>query len=333
MTGAPRGGRPKFKPEYADQAYHLCLLGATNAHLAKALNVSPSTVEKWIAKKPEFAERIHGGRMVANAQIAESLFIRARGYSHPDVVVTSHQGHVTLTPITKYYPPDVRACEFWLKNRVPELWRDRKPEDAPDESQNLIQQAAERIMAADMEEWDRVLEEEGHKLSGAGAYQPMSEERKRGTAAKIRRARARHEAVDATEKTRSEDGSERADSPAPDLSSNSVAKEIVAAAGHSPLRSEEEKREFARMVAESDARLDGQFPPQGSRLEAVVSVTEMAEAPIEPPTGSDDDAGNSASEELVTPADAPTTEAPPQDFRAMLGLPPRHVSSEAQSLL
>jgi hypothetical protein len=77
-------GRPKYRLEYGEQAYHLCLLGATNPHIAKALNVSLSTVEKWIAKKPEFAERIHAGRIAANATIAESLFIRARGQPERD---------------------------------------------------------------------------------------------------------------------------------------------------------------------------------------------------------------------------------------------------------
>ncbi len=48
------------------------------------------------------------------------------GYSHPAVHVSNYQGDITLTPITKHYPPDTVAAIFWLKNRQPAKWRDTK---------------------------------------------------------------------------------------------------------------------------------------------------------------------------------------------------------------
>jgi hypothetical protein len=32
---------------------------------------------------------------------------------------------IVQTPVRKYYPPDTTAAIFWLKNRRPDLWRDR----------------------------------------------------------------------------------------------------------------------------------------------------------------------------------------------------------------
>jgi len=58
--------------------------------------------------------------------VVESLYHRATGYSHPDVVVTSYQGDVTLTEIEKHYPPDATSMIFWLKNRQPKQWRDKQ---------------------------------------------------------------------------------------------------------------------------------------------------------------------------------------------------------------
>ncbi len=38
------------------------------------------------------------GKEIADATIAESLYHRAKGYSHPEVHVSNYQGAVTLTP-------------------------------------------------------------------------------------------------------------------------------------------------------------------------------------------------------------------------------------------
>ena len=56
--------------------------------------------------------------------MVRSLFRRALGYDHDDVVVTSYQGDITLTPVVRHYQPDTTACIFWLKNRRPQDWRD-----------------------------------------------------------------------------------------------------------------------------------------------------------------------------------------------------------------
>lgn len=62
---------------------------------------------------------------MADAEVGERLFQRACGYSHPDVHISNYQGAITQTEITKHYAPDTTACIFWLKNRRPDLWRDR----------------------------------------------------------------------------------------------------------------------------------------------------------------------------------------------------------------
>jgi len=69
---------------------------------------------------------------LADAEVANKLFQRATGYSHDDVHISNYQGQVCITPIIKHYAPDTTACIFWLKNRRPDLWRDRtevNPED------------------------------------------------------------------------------------------------------------------------------------------------------------------------------------------------------------
>src|SRR6516225_6395600 len=52
------------------------------------------------------------GKAPADERVVVSLYQRALGYDHNG----------------KHYPPDVTACIFWLKNRAPEEWRDRREE-------------------------------------------------------------------------------------------------------------------------------------------------------------------------------------------------------------
>ncbi len=108
------------------QALKACLMGATDADLADFFDVSETTINNWKTKYPEFLESIKEGKQVADSNIAKSLYQRALGYEHPEVHVSNYQGQITLTDLTKRYPPDTTAGIFWMKNRQPNKWRDRK---------------------------------------------------------------------------------------------------------------------------------------------------------------------------------------------------------------
>jgi hypothetical protein len=120
------GGRPtSYKQEYAEQAYKLCLLGATDTKLADFFGVSESTLNLWKQAHPKFSESMSSGKDQADAEIAQALFHRAKGYSHPEVDVRVVASEIVQTPLTKHYPPDTQAASLWLRNRQPRLWRDK----------------------------------------------------------------------------------------------------------------------------------------------------------------------------------------------------------------
>ncbi len=122
----PARGRPTlYRADYAEQARRLALLGQTDAEMAAFFGVSERTFHGWKGAHPEFLQSIKEGKSDADAKVAAALYQRAIGYSHPDVHVSNYQGLVTLTPLTKHYPPDTGAAFIWLKNRQPEKWRDR----------------------------------------------------------------------------------------------------------------------------------------------------------------------------------------------------------------
>lgn len=126
------GGRPtKFSPEYVHQVEKLCKLGATDDGLAEFFEVTVSTINLWKQKHPEFSESLKRGKITADSAVAASLYKRAVGYSHPAVKIFNNQGEPLVVDYTEHYPPDTTACIFWLKNRQPQLWRDRIEQSGP----------------------------------------------------------------------------------------------------------------------------------------------------------------------------------------------------------
>ncbi len=127
-----RGGRPtSYRKEYAQQAFRLCLLGATDQELADFWGVRKQTVYDWRKRHPKLDEAILAGKLDADNKVAQSLYRRALGYSHKAVkiVADAKTGADHTVDYTERYPPDTTACIFWLKNRRPDLWRDKKEID------------------------------------------------------------------------------------------------------------------------------------------------------------------------------------------------------------
>lgn len=124
-------GRPtRFEPEMCDQAHNYCLLGATNDDLADFFGVHPSTIDRWIAAHVEFRDAVKRGRVVADSRVARGLFDRAVGYERKIERVMIVRGEPKPVASTVYYPPNVQACIFWLRNRRPGTWGDRSATQA-----------------------------------------------------------------------------------------------------------------------------------------------------------------------------------------------------------
>jgi hypothetical protein len=118
-------GNSKYHQRFDEMARKLCLLGATDADMADFFHVSESTINLWKLAHASFSESIRDGKMMADANMAERLYLRGLGYSHPDTHVSCYEGKVILTELTKHYPPDTKAAIHWLNNRRPDKWRNR----------------------------------------------------------------------------------------------------------------------------------------------------------------------------------------------------------------
>lgn len=115
-----------YEAKFCEQARKLVALGATEKQTADFFGVALSTFYRWRIEHEDFAKAVAYGRRERDNQVERSLFERAVGYSHAEEKVFCQQGEIFTHTVTKHYPPDTGAMIFWLKNRRPEEWKDRR---------------------------------------------------------------------------------------------------------------------------------------------------------------------------------------------------------------
>jgi hypothetical protein len=129
------GGRPsKFKPEFVSQARKLAEHGLTNREIADFLEVDIATLYRWQGEKEGFCDALKAGKAPADDRVERSLYQMAVGYDQ-DAVKIFMPANADKPVYAKYLEkvqPSAVAAIFWLKNRRPELWRD-KPEGSDDD--------------------------------------------------------------------------------------------------------------------------------------------------------------------------------------------------------
>ena len=141
-----RGRKSEYREEYAEQALKLCLLGATDKEIAEFFSVSEQTLNSWKKKFPQFLESLKKGKAVADANVASRLYSRAIGYDAKATKFATNEGRITdKVEYIEHYRPDTTAAIFWLKNRQPAKWRDKK------EVENLVKLGDELESMSDEE--------------------------------------------------------------------------------------------------------------------------------------------------------------------------------------
>lgn len=126
MSERKRGRPTKYTAAHVEQAYKLCLLGATDREMADFFEVDEKTFNVWKSKHPAFRQSLTRGKAQADAEVAQKLYHRALGYSHKAVKIFNEKGEPMIVEYDEHYPPDTQAASLWLRNRQPEKWRDRQ---------------------------------------------------------------------------------------------------------------------------------------------------------------------------------------------------------------
>jgi hypothetical protein len=118
-----------YKPGFAQAARLVCsIYGSTIEELANYFNVTDGTIQRWLKKHPEFRDAVHSQSSRANVKVMQRLYRRAMGFRirTEKIFYDVKRGDVVRVPTTEYYPPSETAIFFWLKNRMPDQWKDMK---------------------------------------------------------------------------------------------------------------------------------------------------------------------------------------------------------------
>lgn len=105
--------------------------GLSNAQLAKNMGVSEGCFYRWKAENNEIYEAIQKGKEVVDFEVENALLKRAMGYTAEETktyMKDDGTGKQTkhIEKANKHIASDATSMIFWLKNRQPERWNDRK---------------------------------------------------------------------------------------------------------------------------------------------------------------------------------------------------------------
>ena len=119
----------KYKEEYAEQAFKLCLLGAKDTEMADFFGVTEKTINNWKLEHPKFLQSLKDGKIKADSEVSNSLYNRAKGYEVTEVREEKSEDGFKEVKTRKHVAADATSAIFWLKNRQPKKWRDKQEQE------------------------------------------------------------------------------------------------------------------------------------------------------------------------------------------------------------
>lgn len=131
--------------------------GLVEAQIAKNIGINPATLYVWKTKYPEIDSALKRGKRPVDIEVENKLLKRAMGYEYEEVtteIIEQPDGtkrkHIKKT--LKQVLPDTTAQIFWLKNRRPDLWRDKPV--APQKNDKLDDGFIKALEGKASEVWD-----------------------------------------------------------------------------------------------------------------------------------------------------------------------------------
>ena len=104
--------------------------GLTDEQISKNMGIAYSTLREWKKKYSALEAALKKGKEVVDYEVESALYKRAIGYEVEEekIYIQEIEGKTTKRKeiVKKHIPGDTIAQIFWLKNRRPDEWRDRR---------------------------------------------------------------------------------------------------------------------------------------------------------------------------------------------------------------
>ncbi len=100
--------------------------GLTDEQIANNMGIRISTFYDWKKKYSDISESLKKGKEIPDILVENALFKSAIGFKYTETKTeTDSNGYTKTTVIEKYEKPNPVSIFYWLKNRMPNKWRDR----------------------------------------------------------------------------------------------------------------------------------------------------------------------------------------------------------------
>lgn len=130
FTEKELGCKGLYTDEILPHVEELCRAGLNNKQIAQSLGIGIRTFYEWIDRFPLFAHSIKKYRGLADIQVENALFKSAIGFNFEEVKrerrkVDGQYQMVETEKVIKHVPGVSAAQIFYLKNRMPERYKDK----------------------------------------------------------------------------------------------------------------------------------------------------------------------------------------------------------------
>ncbi len=105
--------------------------GDTVRDICKKLDISPDTWYRYCKEHETLSELVTLGRNVICNEVERSLMKLCTGYDYEELKTTVEEDkngkkRTKIEKIKRHQPPSAQAISFFLRNRLPEEWSDKK---------------------------------------------------------------------------------------------------------------------------------------------------------------------------------------------------------------
>lgn len=116
----------EFLPAAPEIVKVIAMQGSTDSEIALMMGLNPKIIKAWREMYPDFDKAIEEGRTAADMEVLQALHKKAVGYEYEkDIVVKTRDG-ADIETVTHVVEPETNAIKFWLQNRDPKRWSDRR---------------------------------------------------------------------------------------------------------------------------------------------------------------------------------------------------------------
>ena len=132
-------GKSLYDESFIEKGYELASQGLCDKDIAKALGISVASFYNYQNEHLEFLESLKKGKKPVDSDVVSALLKNALGFTiivkkafkvknteYIEGKKVSEKEEIVLADEEQYISPDTTAQIFWVKNRLPEDWRDKK---------------------------------------------------------------------------------------------------------------------------------------------------------------------------------------------------------------